>query len=557
MTDDEVYLQPAASPVAVTAGPALGLILPAEILLIVFETAQSLWPTRSLRKVEEMALDAPAYDLGWISLTHVCSSWRELVVRSPSLWSYQACLDLPLRFTPLVISRSRDMPLGLFIEEGGVICGAEVPPKLAPWTKKRTLRRVRKIKYTLASNSFYGLNVMLHNNLPNLRVLEVGWLLSGSQILSLFASNTLDKQLQVLRLTRLSLSSVLPHWDSPLFSSSLTHLTLGCPLSMSRPERNDVLPSTSRFQRLVASLANLQRLDLRNFFPNRWSPAEDGEQTSSQFQFAVRQLNIHIDCGRTLRGPDYQSFWEHFLVPPSTVLTLKVDVIPSKWSPAGADNKALLPLVHDARSGWPVREIDLYANAIVASHEECTRTLWTRRKMGKLRILEDDTLGMEDWGLDDVRGSAVRYLHSRQGFKTLSGTTYLQSLQGMFIASDIMEKWKSIRDWSDSFVSTDARTVRRLTVSLSHVLPLLQTLVREKDGDFVLFPMLEIIVILEGCAPEEVQGIRYLALKLWLLHVVRTRKRAQKSIREVLVNKALKGWDVWEDMAKETDVSFF
>ena len=98
-----------------------------------------------------------------------------------------------------------------------------------------------------------------------------------------------------------------------------------------------------------------------------------------------------------------------------------------------------------------------------------------------------------------------------------------------------------------------AGIVERVFEVLLHVLPLLQTLVREENGEFVLFPKLEILIITD--APNHITGHRYLALKMWLLHVVRTRRRAQRLIKEVLVTRDLEWMDVWEEMGKETSTS--
>lgn len=54
-------------------------VLPAEILLLVFEAAQLVWPTQNYKKNMFLLPDyTSAYHLGWILLTHVCRSWREV-----------------------------------------------------------------------------------------------------------------------------------------------------------------------------------------------------------------------------------------------------------------------------------------------------------------------------------------------------------------------------------------------------------------------------------------------------------------------------------------------
>ena len=49
--------------------------LPAEILAIIFAFAQGVWKPRP---TSDPLTGYPTYDLGWIYVSHVCSSWREV-----------------------------------------------------------------------------------------------------------------------------------------------------------------------------------------------------------------------------------------------------------------------------------------------------------------------------------------------------------------------------------------------------------------------------------------------------------------------------------------------
>lgn len=245
---------------------------------------------------------------------------------------------------------------------------------------------------------------------------------------------------------------------------------------------------------------------------------------------------------------------------PLTALVLKVDIKRTDWftNTDHPSRKVLDVLIEDTGRGWPVRELDLYANAALTSHEDGPRSAWTRQRGSKPKTLENVSRRVKHWALEDLHGNGntSRHLYSREGLASIIEAIPLQSLHAIFISSDFMEQWKSLDKWSSSFASAGAYAVRRLTIPLLNVLPLLQTLVRDRNGEFLLFPALEVIVILGG-VPADGKGDRYLALKMWLLHVVRTRKRAQKPVREVLVEGKLKSMDVWEDMAEETDVAFF
>lgn len=464
----------------------------------------------------------------------------------------------------VALSRSRNAPLDLHIEEGDTLYGRAMPQALLPWTDELISPRVRKISYTFILDTFVGLGCLMGQRLSNLRELELGWMSDDAIPPSgCIPREYLGQQDQKPNLARLICRCVMPSFSSPFFCISLTHLTFDCPQwDTYYSERDELMPTFSQFQDLVSSLKALQQLHLRNFFPLCWSEIKNSAPAHIQFHVALRQLNIFVQCGRILQSPGYTSFWNHFTVPPSTVLILRVDMRVFQHGPQcgvidGPDEEVLAPLIQDARNGWPPRELELCARSIRASHVDSPRSAWTQRQRYGKSFAQEDLAPSEaaGWDLVDMNDEIGRYLYSHKGFMPIIGKIPLRSLHTISIAPDMMEQLNSVQAWIDSFIH--ARAVRLLVVPLLHILPLLQTLVRDEDGEFSLFPALEVIVILEGCELENMEGRRALALKTAFLHAVRTRKRAQKPILEMRINGELRGMDVWEDLAKETDVAFF
>ncbi|KZV61853.1 hypothetical protein PENSPDRAFT_658601 [Peniophora sp. CONT] len=523
------------------------LNLPAEILLLIFEYAQASWFPR---KVPESQLHCELlygkYELGWMGITHVCRLWRQLAENSPSLWKVQKCLDTPPAMSSEVLARSQNTPLELHIHENINVYGGFVPDILRPWTSDAIARRIEKLVYTALGNDCVGLSAIMSRNLPSLQELEVVGI--GSRITPI-VDGKLNEHIQTSALSHLTLYALFPTWSSSLFSRSLTHMSLGCRPWTLTHDRHTTLPSSSRFCRPLRSLPKLQRLDLYNFFPLSWSSERDGvlETSDEYYLFTLQYLRVIINCDQFLASADYTSFWQHFIIPPSTTLIVQVDVTHGYHF----RDEMITPLVKDKANGWPAQELYLSMQKIHAYHVDSPRSRWTQQQTETFKL--DGPRVAKNWALDNVHGS--RYLHSSKDIHINAARLVHESLNALTIAPSLMDRWTTTQGWIDEFAH--ARAVRRLTISLVNALPLLQTLVRDTYGEFVLFPALEAIVVHEECAPEDAEGHRYLALKMWLLHAVRTRKRSQKPIREMLVSRKLTGLDVWEDMANETEVSFF
>ncbi|KZV67974.1 hypothetical protein PENSPDRAFT_754498 [Peniophora sp. CONT] len=90
--------------------------LPVEVLSTIFEFVRDLWfPSRttSARRTKVR------YGLGWITITHICSIWRDVALGTPSLWAkHDDVLNVPVEYIELVLLRAGGLSLDLSVDFG-------------------------------------------------------------------------------------------------------------------------------------------------------------------------------------------------------------------------------------------------------------------------------------------------------------------------------------------------------------------------------------------------------------------------------------------------------
>ncbi|KAI0049106.1 hypothetical protein FA95DRAFT_948518 [Auriscalpium vulgare] len=94
--------------------------LPLDILLIIFSILSSDRKSQSIDQPPPMSRVKPGnYDLGWITVTHVCQCWRRVALCDPTLWAASVTIPFPLgkRWAAVFLARAQDAPLTIISPE--------------------------------------------------------------------------------------------------------------------------------------------------------------------------------------------------------------------------------------------------------------------------------------------------------------------------------------------------------------------------------------------------------------------------------------------------------
>ncbi|KZV63404.1 hypothetical protein PENSPDRAFT_738809 [Peniophora sp. CONT] len=241
--------------------------LPAELLTRIASFAQLDWAPSRKRGNRVSTL-------GWIGMSHVCSSWRMVLVSTPSLWCSIPCLELSPRCMPDVLARTRHLGLTLtlttntFADATGPSCA----PALRLWMGLPISRRTRHLLIkdgteTFRANSW---STLLLHSMPMLESLSIN-LGQGSSAHArddLVLPGDMFGSISPPRLSSIKLSNCSLPWGSGLYSASVTYLSL-----IMDPRNTATSPTFAQFGELFARLTSLTFLLLHDVFPTSPNPA--------------------------------------------------------------------------------------------------------------------------------------------------------------------------------------------------------------------------------------------------------------------------------------------
>ncbi|VDC01808.1 unnamed protein product [Peniophora sp. CBMAI 1063] len=217
--------------------------LPSEIWVKVFMQCRSLWYTGRY-------IDQP-FRFGWMTVTHVCSSWRQIALGAPILWTDLTfnALSLPHQFVPDILARAGSAPLDVSIYWQN---NRPTPRDLNIWLSSSTCRRVRTLSLSGAAAALETAIAHLSHSTPHLSYLSLS---CNEEVPATLASSSLK---DAPRLRRLALTNCeLPRSLPPSFRY-LAHLSIH--------SREGYLPPYSTL-RDVLTLPGLQRIDLSDIVP--------------------------------------------------------------------------------------------------------------------------------------------------------------------------------------------------------------------------------------------------------------------------------------------------
>ncbi|VDC04026.1 unnamed protein product [Peniophora sp. CBMAI 1063] len=524
--------------------------IPAEILSEIFSLSQVGWAPFVRTKGQNSAI----FNYGWIRITHVCSYWREVAIQTPSLWT--ANIDVygvPIDFIPLVIQRSRDLPLEVTLGHNREDYEpAELERVVTTWFTADTAAvngRIRTLSIQCLEEDLGTIATYLQAPMPKLVELVVDIENPDEPIVHRLP-RTFCPEAQLIKLR---LVDCLPHWDSPLFSATLTHLTLTC---FGHPDTT-FFPTHERLVGLLSSLGNLEYLDLYDVFPPPSS-------TNTTIRLPASVKHVYLEARRAFAN--CLSFVSTLSLPPSTCVEAKVleigSAIEHQEDPF-ALVETLTPMLNPtilalqnarADQAKPVElVVELYGIGFHAVQQ--TRAGWTTAIPAHANTLPreraDGSVFFSVLPDSEVDPAGEFCLCTR----VLS--LPLREIRAISFARHAITQMKRANVLRDL---VRAQAVRRLGIVLSDSAPLLDVLSeRLPDGSFRVFPLLEILHVHVGYLSSDVTLRESDCVQdtLALAAFVAARREYGAPLKEIVVEKALADWDVWEAVKYDVPVTPF
>ncbi|VDB83456.1 unnamed protein product [Peniophora sp. CBMAI 1063] len=231
--------------------------LPRELLVYIFEYLQAIWlPRREPDRPDPAEADC-VFCSGWITVTHVCSFWREVALNVPSLWSGQAIdiLDIPHQYIPEILMRSRLSTLDIVLCCDHESTQARADPSLNAWFSPAILRHARSLYICADEDLANHLWSRLPLNMELLQRLDVS-AFEDEDVLELPAPLR-----NLPSVTSLTLWDYAVPWRSAVMSSKLTKLDIGYEFLAPPSSYEDL-------RDLLSLLQSLEVLELRGINPH-------------------------------------------------------------------------------------------------------------------------------------------------------------------------------------------------------------------------------------------------------------------------------------------------
>ncbi|KZV67372.1 hypothetical protein PENSPDRAFT_754963 [Peniophora sp. CONT] len=531
--------------------------IPAEVLTLIFLYAQAVWkPSRPQPKGSDGVMSP--YGAGWMAVTRVCSAWRKISLSTPSLWCDLDCLDLHPQSAMEIVSRSKASPLSL------TITGIAPKQNLEHWLCGPVLRRVKRLYISKRTRAeFFSWIELLFPAMPMLEDLtidlEANWNEdpTAQRILpSGFLAGCCPP-----RLKKLKLFGIHCHWDSPLISPTLLILFL-----MSIHEGDPVLPFP-KLTDMLGRLDNICSLALVNILSMRY---EDDSISVPR----PKELNtFNLASFRSSTASDVLAFLQRH----PTWLASNITIGARFTQPEDTFVVATIPILFSPHG------LEVHPHELFISHdsismlygESRTRREWIT-KLSRLHFVK----ASRNVGRPFHRHLDVTNVDKSRALVSKLLLFPLAPLRAIYIAPDAMPALRGEDAWIRDFSS--ATNVSRVAGHYAIILDLICALGVAQDGKpgteptFALFPRLEVLVF-HAAKQANNQTVTVVAAEanrqpvqiqetsectrnhVALLELLAVREARGKPVKEILVDKAMAEWSVWDMPAIRgtTNVSFF
>ncbi|KZV65370.1 hypothetical protein PENSPDRAFT_655824 [Peniophora sp. CONT] len=470
------------------------------------------------------------YTSGWISVTHVCSIWRQVSVNNPTLWRDIDCRYIHPRCIDTILIRSKAQPLRLNMHLHLDVFdqrdhGSEVR------LREPICTRLDVLTLTIVS---YGSEPTdpLALALPNLSELTLS-LVEPEKYPSAKAFTSQYPP----KLRRLDITDYVPQVASTLLAHSLTSLKL----RRTHDIAHEHLLTVSRLSRILLRLPNLQTIGLANVLK---LGTRDHALQPFTVSSCLKQISIvsrEYEAVATLIG--------RAVLPPSTSVT--VNALNCEL-PDTALRIAEVMFRESIVDRTQTQEIVLARNIARLFPWHSSNSL--PRGESFLPGMPEVTIDTRSRGYRVLRLTAPDEDVQSSSIEDVVAYLPLSSATAIAFASEF-EFVTSAASWISTFSA--ARNVLHIYLSSSFELDLLCAALEERseNQEFVLFPHLETITLdswdMRAC-PHPHPGMVALASSLIC------RSDGGSPIREVRAKKSSESWmgEEWDRIRGLVELSF-
>ncbi|KZV63392.1 hypothetical protein PENSPDRAFT_757982 [Peniophora sp. CONT] len=540
--------------------------LPKEALTSIFSFAQAGWSPGQVHNHSVYPTESH-WSLGWMDVTHVCSVWRKTALETPSLWCHLSCMDLHPLSIPTLLTRSRGLPLSIFV--GGrslpIDCEDLEVNATSSWLSKAVLRRTRQLVFEGVPDSYQKLWLeSLHHPMPLIETFSVKHprRLDEQDITATISSGLFSGSAPALR--NVTLHSAILSWDSVWFSHNLVSLNLysdDYPDLGRGPLPHPGAPS-QQFYETLSSMMCLESLSLHNIYPAL--PELDNPQADWRVTLPAgfSTLDLHASCRYAELCID---FFNRLSVPFSARVLLQVHT----EKPVAFVEQFATPIerLFGLLDSDNVSSL-IFSKFIIQSQSPAQDTLSLLR-----RRFSDSMMSSMNWAWCSVYAGA-KCLWTIPDDSDLEASLLphipllpLNALQTITIASNAAQALSSPESWINNFSS--AHSVHSLSIDYYDTLVLFDALTTTdavvsnapaEPAVFSLFPCLTTIIL--HVDPEEERSEDTLvelctALDVSLVDLLQIRKEKGAPLQTILVSDGLSQWDVWSRAEDMTSVEFF
>ncbi|VDB86817.1 unnamed protein product [Peniophora sp. CBMAI 1063] len=509
--------------------------LPAELLSYIFKLVRPHWKPQRRR-----AWPLPYY-AGWMSLTHVCSLWRRIILDDPTLWCYIDCNDIPCAAIDTILQRSRGQPLHINVDFEGNR-GPDHDQNSWTWMSKPLRPAIQSLNVRVKDMLLDALLPLEMPRLEELTIHDFG-MLPAAYLLA--ASSEVFP-----RLRRLDLYRTIPSWTSPLFSSTLTHLkiaTMGGDAQF--PSRSLSVPNALR---ILSRLPNLLHLELRNVFAAMASDADEGLPS---YTAPIRLKSVRLIFRYGMAVECVAGFLQASTFSVSTSIVVQLEEC------------ARRDTVHAAVQGL-FRDMNYAPQAmqLVLGHNLLQLWPWQHSELAFTPVVDphEDSLDMTIPGLRSIQvwDCARTRFNPDSDDSVEDATLFLPHLPRGVISSIALLRELELPASASAWISTfeGFLGIQHACIGINSHFPSFCAGLQETSSDsrFLLFPRLEAITLGRwGDSPKEKQQAHS---RVWsLVAALETRLSAEIPVRVVCLPREAESLDseTWIRLRQLAEVSYF